>query len=51
MKLAEHHPHTKMARAEFVKAERKRKDKPERVGTLRLGGECLQRGGEDAAVS
>lgn len=44
-------PHTKMARAEFVKAKKKTKEKQQRGGILQCwGGECLDGGGENAAV-
>lgn len=40
-----------MARAEFVKAKKKTKDKQERDWILQCwGGECLAGGGENAAV-
>lgn len=49
--ISKESPHTKMARAEFVKAKKKTKEKQRRDGILRCwGGECLHGGGENAAV-
>lgn len=49
--ISKESPHTKMARAEFVKAKKETKEKPKRYGILQCwGGECLGGGGENAAV-
>lgn len=49
--ISKESPHTKMARAEFVKAKKETKEKHKRDRILQCwGGECLDGGRENAAV-
>lgn len=50
--ISKESPHTKMARAEFVKAKKKTKEKQQRDRILQCwGGECLDGGGEKLQFS
>lgn len=48
--ISKESPHTKMARAEFAKAKKKRKEKREDETLRCWGGECVDGGGGNAAV-
>lgn len=49
--ISKESPHTKMARAEFVRAEKETEEAPAVRSPAGLGGECLGGGGENAAAS